>query len=132
MTWFAVYEADTGRLRSTGTVLADPLPEGLEARGYEARPEGMDWNPETRDFDIPRAVPGTVLTPAEFMDRFTLAEDVAIETAAASDPMIRVFLRRVQNNPTIRMNNELVAQGLGYLVQAGLITPERAAEIGGV
>ena len=129
--WYAVYETVTGRLRSIGTVVADPLPEGLASKEYAERPEGFDWNTETLDFDIPRPVPPTTLTPAEFMNLFTLEEDVAIETAAQNDAMIRVFLRRVQSSPTIRMNNDLVAQGLGYLTQLGILTPERAAEIGG-
>ena len=129
--FYAVYETDTGRLRSTGTVVADPLPEGLGVRQYAARPEGFDWNTETLEFDIPRTVPPPILTPAEFMNLFTLEEDVALEAAAQNDAMLRVFLRRVQSNPTIRMDNELVAQGLGYLTQLGILTPERAAEIGG-
>ena len=131
MPFFAVYEIATGTLRSTGSRIADPLPDGLANKEYTDRPSGFDWNTETQDFDIPRPVPPTVLTPAEFMNLFTLNEDVAIETAAQNDAMIRVFLRRVQNNPTIRMDNELVTQGLGYLTQLGILTPERAAEIGG-
>lgn len=129
--WYAVYETDTGRLRSSGSVVADPLPEGLSAKVIPARTSGMDWNPETLDFDVPREIPGDALSPGEFMDRFTLDEDVAIETAAQSDPMLRVFLRRVQSNPRIRLDAPLVQQGLGYLVSVGILTQARAGEIGG-
>lgn len=51
MTWFAVYEVESGRLVSQGSVVADPLPEGLAAvEIVEQNPEGMIWSPEVRGF----------------------------------------------------------------------------------
>lgn len=129
MAWFAVYEAGTGRLRSTGTVLADPLPEGLAAKEFAARPDGMDWNTETLDFDIPRPVPARTVTAVEFMQLFTVQERIAIRQAG--DPVLDDFLDMVRVAGTISMDHQMVVQGLGYLVQQGLITAERAAEIGG-
>lgn len=118
--FYAVYVAKTGQLRSTGTMVANPLPKGLAVKEFAERPQRMDWNITTKDFDIPRPVPPAILTLSEFMNLFTIAEDAAIETAAPTDPMLRVLLRRV-----------LVTQCLDHLVSIGILTPERAAEIRG-
>ena len=47
MSWFAVYEKATGRLVSTGTVVADPLDPGLEKVALSAAPDfsAQDWDP---------------------------------------------------------------------------------------
>ena len=50
MTWFAIYEKATGRLVSTGTVVADPLDPGLEKVALAAAPEfgAQDWDPTAK------------------------------------------------------------------------------------
>lgn len=129
MTWFAVYETGTGRLRSTGTVLADPLPEGLAAKEFAVRPEGMDWNPVTLDFDIPIPTPARTVAAVEFMQLFTVQERIAIRSSG--DPVLEDFLDMVRVAGTISMDHPMVVQGLGYLVQRGIVTKARADEIGG-
>lgn len=130
MTWFAVYETGTGRLRSTGTVVADPLPDGLAVKEFAERIEGMGWNPETLEFDIPIPAPVRTVTAVEFMQLFTVQERIAIRRSG--DPVLEDFLDMVRVAGTIRMDHPMVIQGLGYLTQQGILTPERAAEIGGV
>jgi hypothetical protein len=50
MPWFAIYEKATGRLVSTGTVVADPLDPGLEKVALAAAPEfgAQDWDPAAK------------------------------------------------------------------------------------
>lgn len=57
--WFGIVESSSGDLVSTGTVLADELPPGLEIieLGTEGPPEGKVWDPETRAFIDPAAPP---------------------------------------------------------------------------
>jgi len=50
MSWFAIYEKATGRLVSTGTVVADPLDPGLEKVALAAAPDfsAQDWDPTAK------------------------------------------------------------------------------------
>lgn len=64
MTTFAVYNAGTGAIVSTGTVLADPLPAGLtstalDATGAANLAAGGTWNTGTHTFDAPTPAPPT-------------------------------------------------------------------------
>lgn len=56
--WYAVIERATGALYSTGTVLADPMPDELEALPLDHEPdfEAERWNPAARAF-VPIVVP---------------------------------------------------------------------------
>mgnify|MGYP005863190523 CR=1 FL=1 len=127
--WYAVYDTATGELKSAGSVVADPLPSGLASKEYAERPHGLGWNPETLDFDVPRPTPATELSPVEFMQLFTVSE--RIEIKGAGDPVIDDFFDLVRVAGTIRMDHPMVEQGLKYLVRRGILTTERATEIGG-
>lgn len=61
MSWFLVYDTNTGRLVSQGTVIADPLPRGLTAVDVGTRPEGVMWDEASRSM-VPRP-------PKEYVDR---------------------------------------------------------------
>lgn len=51
MIWYAIYETATGKLVSTGTVIANPLPAGLASKQYSAEPEsGSLWIETLADF----------------------------------------------------------------------------------
>lgn len=128
--FYAVYETATGRLRSTGTVLADPLPEGLAAKEYpDGRPDGFSWNPETLDFDVPIPKRPRRVSAVEFMQLFTVQERIAIR--GAGDPVLDDFLDMVRVAGSISLDHPMVVQGLAYLAQAGILTQARADEIGG-
>ena len=63
--------------------------------------------------------------------RFTLAERVAIRQAAKADPVIEDILELLASVTTGVLVSDVDTQmALGYFAQQGLITPERAAEIG--
>lgn len=130
MPWYAVFETETGALRSSGSTLAASLPAGWEAKEFSERPAGnLDWNPVTLDWDVPRPVQAASMSAVEFMQLFTVQERIAIRSAG--DPVIDDFLDMVRVAGTISMAHPMVVQGLGYLVQQAIITQARAAEIGG-
>jgi len=83
----------------------------------------------TLDWDTPIQTPAAAISAVEFMQSFTAEERMAIR--GAGDPILDDFLDLVRVAGTIRLDNPLVAQGLGYLVQTGILTAKRAAEIGG-
>ena len=62
--WRAIYETETGRLRSIGSVWIDPLPPGLSFKEYESKPnvDGVMWDETALDW-VPRP-------PKIFIDRW--------------------------------------------------------------
>lgn len=90
--WYGIYEDKTGRLVSQGTVIADPLPEGLVAVEIaEQNPEGFAWNPETRAFDIPLKAPLDTKTElAQLVARIEAAQDLTAAKLAAADVKVKL------------------------------------------
>ena len=125
--WYAVIEAASGQLLSTGTVLADPLPKGLEAIAVGDEPPAGDWNTQTRQFDPSTAK--VAIEPIEFLRRFTFAEEVAIRAAAKNDIGIEVFLARLAAARSVSLDHPDTIGGMQYLTGKGLITAGRAAEV---
>lgn len=62
-------------------------------------------------------------------NRFTLEERIAIETAAETSPLVRVFLADLAVSKYINRNDPRFMEGLQALEQAGLIAEGRAEEI---
>jgi len=128
--WYAVYKSDSGELVSTGTVVADILPAGLEAVALTAAPDHQNeqWIASARAF---QAMPAEAvsLAPIDFMRRFTMAEEVAIRVAAKTDAAIEVFLSRLFVVATIGLAHPETTGGINYLVANNLLTAERGAEI---
>lgn len=50
MTWYAVYDKATGALISTGSVIADPLPDELAVVVCVEDPDHSRWDPDFKDF----------------------------------------------------------------------------------
>ena len=69
------------------------------------------------------------LTRFQFVNRFTLEEMVAIESAADNDPEVRVFLRLLDVAEDIDLQNEKLLSGLNLLVSKGILTQERLEEV---
>ena len=81
------------------------------------------WSTET--FEIKK----TKFTKLEFQLKFTFAELVAIETAAETNPGVRVLQRQQDNAEFIDLADEHTINGITYLVSIGLLTQERGTEI---
>lgn len=74
-TYYAIVDKQTGQLRSTGSVVADPAElaaSGLEALVLDTPPVPGDkrWNPASRKFDLPMTgavgFPDLLAADAEF------------------------------------------------------------------
>lgn len=86
MPWFAIYEKATGRLVSTGTVVADPLDPGLEKAALAAAPDfsARDWDPVAKALIVKAAATTRVdmlvgdAAVAAMLAKLTLAERIAL------------------------------------------------------
>ena len=65
-----------------------------------------------------------------FKLRFTQEERIAIRAARATDPYVDDLYDLMDSADGIYPDHPMVQAALGYFVTAGLITAERAAEIG--
>lgn len=126
--WYAIHDA-AGRLVSTGTVIADPLPTGLTAVPIGEAPPAGDWNPATRTFDAPK-ISKPALPVIDFLRRFHMVnEEAPIRAAAATDPVIATFLGRLNVIKEVYLDHPETIAGVNYLASKGLIAPGRSAEI---
>ncbi len=75
------------------------------------------------------ANPAPRWTPLEFIERFTGAEQLAIVTAAQGNPALRLFYDKLMASLDVTADEPRVVAGMQALVDAGLITAERRAEI---
>lgn len=96
--WFAVCDRATGVAVSFGTVIADPLPEHLEAVAITAQPsksERTRWDPVTKSVvELPSPPPPRDVV-AELLDDPVVAaivEKLTKVEAAAFDEKLRAML----------------------------------------
>lgn len=69
------------------------------------------------------------ISVGEFMLRFTGAEFAAITAAAGSDANAAAILATLRARDSVRLGSADAVNGIAYLVAAGLLTAERAAEV---
>lgn len=80
--------------------------------------------------DIPPAPPVIArITPLEFIDRFTYDEQIAIVTATLQNPAVKLWYDKLLAASFVSFDDPRLSAGLDVLVQAGLLTAERRAEI---
>ncbi len=72
-----------------------------------------------------------MVSPDEFVDRFTAEEFAAAVDSA--DKLVRklIFRLRVRQEP-LSLGSDTVKMGLAYMASIGMLTKERAADIGAV
>lgn len=73
--------------------------------------------------------PPTVISAEAFLMRFTQAEQLAVQQAAITDPIIALGLTMGLARGTIDLNGPLLGPWMQELVTAGCITETRAAVI---
>lgn len=127
---FLVYDAVTGALVSSGTVLADPLPEGLQfVEVADVDFATQQWDAETRTLVARPPVAIRSIDKSEFLRRLTLttlAQALALE---GTDPQIAALRMWIDNVSKIDLDTPEVQLGIGYLQQLGLVTAQHAADI---
>ena len=75
--------------------------------------------------------PPRQLTSLEFLDLFTTEEQLAVATAAMNFAQVKLWYDRTLAAMFITLADPRTEAGLEALVQAGLLTAERKAEIVG-
>lgn len=126
-TWHAVFDAASGELRSLGTVVADPLPEGLASKPFPFDPRAMVWRPVERDFVQPPPVAAPRrLSPVEFAKLLTVGERIALRKS--SDPVIEDFQWFLERAEYIDLDDAITQQGIGYLTTLAADDPARLTE----
>lgn len=126
-TWHAVYRLSDGALVSVGTVVADPLPDGLAAVPVDGPPGERTWDGATLAF---KAVPGRrVLTKTEYLERFTGDELRKIKVAEKTNADVEVMLYRLQAAAEVRLDNPSVRSAIAGFQAMGILTAARAAEV---
>ncbi len=108
---------------ATAAWIAANHPDQADAQAYLQRVVEEACTSYASQFDVDR------ITSGDFVLRFTAAEHASITIAAQADATLRGFLDAVRATPTVRLAGAQVTSGLAYLVNAGLLTPERAAEV---
>lgn len=92
--------------------------------------ELAQWDSENQAWQVvPAAVPEPVWSSLDFPLRFTADERMAFIEAAKTDLVVADFRHLCAAAGTVRADNPITQQGLGYLVSQNLLTAERAAEV---
>lgn len=63
------------------------------------------------------------------LDLFTPTEQLAVVTATMTDPVVKLLYDRLLGSAYLTYEDPETEQGMSLLVDKGLITPERKAEI---
>lgn len=87
-----------------------------------ARADGT-WGPGVLPVEWPRFVGNQKL------DLFTLEEQLEVVTATQADPVVKLLYDRLLGAAYWSYEDTETEQGLALLVEKGLLTPERKAEI---
>lgn len=101
------------------------------ARVPDGMPVGPGWAWNGVDFaePAPQAVEEIVLSPIDFMRRFTFPEWAAIKAERGDDPVVDYVMTLFEVTPIVRLAHVDTAFGIGYFEHVGLLTPARAAAI---
>lgn len=101
--------------QENSTLIAPPEPDGIEYRFTNG-----EWAPLQADKRITRLA---------FINRFTMDEWIALDTASASVPTIKYFLMQVNAARYIDLGRDDVKMGVHLLAANGMLGQARASEI---
>lgn len=135
MTWYAVYDKNTGELYSLGTVLANPLPARFNFKEYPEQPNiGKAWSSVQLDFVVKQTRKSYIfhefleaLTQQEIENLFDYEFDALKPTAGRK--RIRVFLERGRASGVVNCNDPWVRGEIQAAENAGILGPGRAAQL---
>ncbi|MBQ1784629.1 MAG: hypothetical protein II007_13365 [Gammaproteobacteria bacterium] len=99
------------------------VPDDFSVAGKQYDPLANSWSVISYSAPVIRRI-----SKVAFRNRFTLAEKVDIYTAAKTDPMVQIMMDDIAAVTTgVDLDFPSLSDGLGYLVQLGILTAERAA-----
>lgn len=104
-----------------------PLLEGKHQKFLNGAFEYVDAPPPPET--PPQEPTEPAITPLQFIERFTQAEQLAIVTAAMSSAELRLWYDKLMAAQEVVFSDPRLPAGLDALVAAGLITAERKVEL---
>lgn len=138
--WKAIYLTVSGDLVSLGTVVANPLPEGLSVVDVgPERPEGA-WNPLTHGFDAVATVPHQIsrlqfrelfaASKRELVDEFNATFESHPALTLAQKRTIRTGLKDFESAQgiTVPLDDRVLGM-LGLYQAVGILTADELAAI---
>lgn len=108
--------------------LVDSYPNGT-VQVPKKPADDMEWDGAQWLFVAPPAPPVRSLTPLAFIERFTEPEQLAIVTASMQVPAIKLWYDKLLSAGEVVQTDPRLIAGMAALVDAGLITTERSAEV---
>lgn len=119
-----------GEINSTKHIPLNEYDESYLRKVYKDN----QWSDQIVELDLsdpynPPQVDLSKISKLKFNQRFTFDELVAIETAANSNPGIRVLQSQLALADYIDLKDPNTISGINYLVSINLLTTERALEI---
>ena len=99
------------------------VPDDFSVAGKQYDPLANSWSVIEYSASAIRRI-----SKVAFRNRFTLAEKVAIYTAAKTDVVVQIMLDDISAvTTTVDLDYPPLTEGLGYLVSLNILTAERAA-----
>jgi hypothetical protein len=118
-------------------IVAEAWPGAIDVTDITPRP-GPGWAYDGVVFTPPAPTPDPPADASiprdDFIERFTPQEWLDGQQRALTDANLAFALALLMGKPDGRVNlaSPRVSQALGYMVAIGMLTPERAAAIGGL
>lgn len=106
----------------------DEAPEGWIVCGDDIVC-GMLWDGSEFSNPPPGPAPAPRWSSLQFIERFTEAEQIAIVTAAAASPALRLWYDKAMAADEIIADDPRTVAGLQALVDAGMLTSQRRDEV---
>lgn len=123
---------------STGVFIGYGTPQDYPERNDLSMTEVADiymlpvkWNPVEHTFEN-ESDTEDLMSPVEFMFRFTQAERVAIHQLSDTDFTIIDFLFLLDHTLTVNIDDAFVVNAISYLVSVNVLTEERKQHILGI
>lgn len=108
---------------------------GIPAPDYDAVSSSAFWRGDSWEivFAEPPVAPPHIITAGAFRARFTGSELAAFGALAfGGDPLAQqLFMRLATATDGVDLGSDTVAQGIAYLVNKGVLSAERSAEVTG-
>lgn len=127
---FAIVNVNTNGLVWL-TEMPDPLIGAPLIPVYLDRDDWPDPVREAWDETARRFVPRSkrVITRLAFLRKFTAGERVAVRAACAVSPELSDFMALLDMAESVDLDDDDIVSGVSMLAQAGLIAPERVAQV---
>lgn len=110
------------------------IPEGLSVGIGWKLSVGIGWNFDGQTFTPSTTPPVKVYlryTYSGFIDALTREEAIAILVGAKTDPLLEMFIEIARARSSVNFNDVATRDSAPYLIQAGVLTTERLAELVG-